>query len=163
MAFRGVRNLRLAVTQLEGTGNRSIVTSTIPKKKPMTSGVDAHAVHPPPGLKQAIMKAELAPVWIIFGMVGVAVTIAMHTGYQQLRRSPAVHLNKKKRESLQEVDNPDGTIACADKFINNSFLRKVAHIQDHHTTLDDPVHPNPFTRPRNAETLKSVGINPRRN
>ena len=91
------------------------------------------------------LKAELAPVYIVCGMVCVALTVGSHTAYQQLARSPTVHVNKKSRESVPEVDDPDRTINSADKFINGSFLRKVSHIQDNKATLHDPVRPNPFT------------------
>lgn len=92
------------------------------------------------------LKAELAPVYIVCGMVGVALTIATHTAYQQLARSPNVHVSKKRRESFPEAYDPDRTINSADKFINGSFLRKMAHVQDTKPTVHDPVHPNPFTR-----------------
>ncbi|MCH83976.1 hypothetical protein A2U01_0004806 [Trifolium medium] len=104
------------------------------------------------------LKAELAPVYIVCGMVGVAVVLASHSAFQQLARSPSVHVNKKRRESYPEAYDPDRSINSADKFINGSFLRKMAHIQDSNPTVHDPVHPNPFTRPRSAETLKSVGV-----
>lgn len=47
---------------------------------------------------------------------------------------------------MPEVDDPDAVISSADKFVNKSFLRKVAYIQDTNSTLPDPVRPNPFTR-----------------
>nr|KYP52735.1 hypothetical protein KK1_025479 [Cajanus cajan] len=106
------------------------------------------------------LKAELAPVYIVCGMVGVAVAIGSHTAFQQLARSPTVHINKKRRESMPEVSDPDRTINSASKFIDGSFLRKMSQIQETNPTLHDPVHPNPFTRPRTAETLKTVGIEP---
>lgn len=78
-------------------------------------------------------------------MVGVAMALGAHTALQQLARSPSVHVNKKKRESVPEVYQPDQTIDNADRFINHSMLRKVAHIQDNKKTLSDPAHPNPFS------------------
>lgn len=92
------------------------------------------------------MKAELTPVYIVCGLVGVAVICGSHTAFQQLARSPTVHVHKKRRESLPEVFDPDRTINSADKFINGSFFRKITHIQDSNPTVHDPVHPNPFTR-----------------
>ncbi|XP_038906484.1 uncharacterized protein LOC120092464 [Benincasa hispida] len=108
------------------------------------------------------MKGEYAPIYIVVGMVAVAVSIGTHTAKQQLLHSPVVNFSKKKRESIPEVDDPDTIINSANKFINKSFLRKVAHIQEDTKTLPDPVHPNPFTRPRNAETLKTAGVDPTR-
>ncbi|XP_008459927.1 uncharacterized protein LOC103498899 [Cucumis melo] len=108
------------------------------------------------------MKGEYAPIYIVMGMVAVVVSIATHTAKQQLLHSPMVNCSKKKRESIPEVEDPDTVITSADKFINKSFLRKVAHIQDDTKTLPDPVHLDPFTRPRNAETLKTAGVDPTR-
>ncbi|KAL5098640.1 hypothetical protein RYX36_002967 [Vicia faba] len=155
------KNLRSMVTRLGGAGTRSFTTSTIPKMKPMSTTIDSthnsHSIS-----RSSTLKAELTPVYIVCGMVGVAVMFASHTAYQQLARSPTVHVNKKRRESLPEVYDPDRTIDSADKFINGSFFRKITHIQDSNPTVHDPVHPNPFTRARTAETLKSVGIEPSR-
>ncbi|KAF7806885.1 NADH-ubiquinone reductase complex 1 MLRQ subunit [Senna tora] len=95
-------------------------------------------------------------------MVSVALALGAHTAFQQIARSPSVHVNKRRRETMPEVEEPDRTVDCADKFINRSMLRKVAHIQDNKTTLSDPVHPDPFTRPRTVESLKTVGIEPGR-
>ncbi|CAL0314564.1 unnamed protein product [Lupinus luteus] len=92
----------------------------------------------------------------------VAVTIGAHTAFQQLARSPAVHVNKKRRESIPELCEPDHTVNSSTKFIHGSFFRKLSHIQPNKATLDDPLHPNPFTHPRTVETLKSVGIDPRK-
>ncbi|XP_028771627.1 uncharacterized protein LOC114728837 [Neltuma alba] len=160
MAFR-MGSLRSMVGQLRG-GRRSITASTAPKMKPAT--LDAENAHHANahGLSSHSKTGEWAPVQIVFGMVSVAVILAAHTAFQQLVRSPSVHVNKKKRESMPEVDEPDETVDSADKFINRSMLRKVAHIQDNKNTLSDPVHPNPFTHPRTAETLKTAGVEPGR-
>ncbi|CAK8539179.1 unnamed protein product [Lathyrus sativus] len=161
MAFKATKNLRFMVTQLGGAGTRSFTTFTTPKMKPMSTTLDAaHNTHSTSRLGS--LKAELTPVYIVCGMVGVAVIFASHTAYQQLARSPTVHVNKKRRESLPEVFDPDRTINSADKFINGNFFRKITHIQDSKPTVHDPVHPNPFTRARTAETLKSVGVEPGR-
>lgn len=83
---------------------------------------------------------------IVLGMTGTAVMLAGHTAFQQLARAPSVHVNKRRRETMPEVEEPDRTIECADKFINRSMLRKVAHIQQTNPTITDTVHPNPFTQ-----------------
>ena len=93
-----------------------------------------------------LKKAEYAPIAIVGGMVAVALAIATHTAKQQLLHSPTVHVNKKKRETMPEVENPHQTLASASKFIDKSFLRNIAHIQENKTTLHDPTRPNPFTR-----------------
>ncbi|KAK7405920.1 hypothetical protein VNO78_07532 [Psophocarpus tetragonolobus] len=142
-----------------GGVRRSFSTSTTPKLKPMSPAIDAacHNAH-----SASCVKAEFAPIYIVCGMVGVAVAIGTHTAYQQLARSPTVHINKKRRETMTEVSDPDRTINSASKFINGSFLRKLSHIQENNPMLHDPAHPNPFTRPRNAGTLKTMGIEPSR-
>ncbi|XP_027362547.1 uncharacterized protein LOC113870147 [Abrus precatorius] len=153
------KNWRSMLTQLGG-GTRSFATPTTPKLKPMSPTVDA--AHHASTSSMSTLKAEFAPVYIVCGMVVVALTIGSHTAYQQLARSPSVHVNKKRRESMPEVYDPDRTIKSATKFIDGSFLRKMSYIQENKATLNDPVHPNPFTHPRTAETLKSVGIESRR-
>lgn len=74
----------------------------------------------------------------------VAVSIGVHTAKQHLVYSPAVRVNKKRRETVPEVDDPDHVIGGSEKFIDNSFLRRVAHIQDNdHHNLSEP---NAYTR-----------------
>ncbi|KAI4367124.1 hypothetical protein MLD38_022895 [Melastoma candidum] len=108
-------------------------------------------------------RAEFAPIYIVLGMVGVAVMMATHTAKQQLMHSPSVQVSKQRREMVHEVDNPEHSLNAADKFLNKSFLRKVAHIQEDKRTLPDPVRANPYTRARDAETLKSAGVRGGRN
>ncbi|GAB2234476.1 hypothetical protein Droror1_Dr00003730 [Drosera rotundifolia] len=105
-----------------------------------------------------VMKADMAPIYIVFGMVTVAVMIAVHTAKQQLVHSPSVHLSKKKRGSISEVDEPSDAIESADKFVSKSFLRKIGHIQDESKqTLPNINRRNIFTSPRHGETLESIG------
>ncbi len=92
------------------------------------------------------MRGEFAPIFVVLGMLMVAMTIGAHTAKQHLMHSPGVRVSKKKRESFPEVEDPDNVISSADKFVNKSFLRKVAHIQDHKRVIPDPTRPNPFTR-----------------
>ncbi|KAK7308041.1 hypothetical protein VNO77_41632 [Canavalia gladiata] len=158
MAFRAAKNWQWTLIELGG-GRRSFATATTPKLRPMSSAIDAtHDAH---SLSRMLRnpKAELAPVYIVCGMVVMALTIGTHTAFQQLARSPTVHINKKRRETMPEVYDPDRTMNCATKFIDGSFLRKISHIQENKATLQDPLHPNPFTHPRTAETLKTMGIN----
>ena len=92
------------------------------------------------------LKFELAPLYVMLGMVAVGVTIGIHTMKQQLMHSPTVRVNKKRRASLPEVEDPEVIINNSDKFLQKSFLRKVAHIQDSKPVLPDPTRPNPYTR-----------------
>ncbi|RDY12712.1 hypothetical protein CR513_02450, partial [Mucuna pruriens] len=142
-----------------GGGRRSFTSPTSPKLKPMAIDADGDSRS---RSRVSTLKAELAPVYIVGGMVCVALAIGSHTAFQQLARSPTVHVNKKRRESVPEVSDPDRTIDSASKFIDGSFFRKLSLVQENKATLHDPVHPNPFTRPRTAETLKTVGVEPSR-
>ena len=92
------------------------------------------------------LKFELAPLYVLFGMVGVGVTIGIHTMKQQLMHSPTVRVNKKRRVSVLEVEDPEVIINNSDKFVKKSFLRKVAQIQDRKPVLPDPTGANPYTR-----------------
>lgn len=91
-------------------------------------------------------RGEFVPVGVVFAMVLVAAMIGTHTAKQQLVHAPGVRVNKKKREMVPEVEDPDGVIRSADKFLNKSFLRKVAHIQEDTRTIPDPVRANPYTK-----------------
>lgn len=93
------------------------------------------------------LKAEYTPVYVVFGMVFVAVCIGAHTAKQQLLHAPSVQVNKRRREVVPEVDHPDDVVGCSDKFINKSFLRKVGHIQERDPAhIPSPRPANPFTR-----------------
>ncbi|RWW20542.1 hypothetical protein BHE74_00021478 [Ensete ventricosum] len=96
-------------------------------------------------------------------MVVAALAIGAHTAKQQLVHSPGVWVNKKKRESIPEVEMPDQVAGQAGRFVDKSFLRKVAHIQDSDAArfASDPARPDPFNTPRSTESLKSVGVDPR--
>ncbi|MED6182308.1 hypothetical protein PIB30_027418 [Stylosanthes scabra] len=104
------------------------------------------------------LKFDLIPIpmYCLGGVMALTLTFACHTGFQQLVRSPTVHVNKHRRETMPEVSDPDRTLNCAVKFFNGSFSRKVALIQYNKTTRLIP-----FTTPRReAETLKTVGVDP---
>ncbi|XP_010474589.1 PREDICTED: uncharacterized protein LOC104754143 [Camelina sativa] len=103
-----------------------------------------------------------APVAIIGGFVGLTVLMAGHSLKQQLVHAPAISTRKNRRAAVAEVDDPENCVSSADKFINKSWLRKVGQIQDKSKAiLSDPTRPNPYTMPRNAETLNSVGVAPK--
>ncbi|KAL6190699.1 hypothetical protein ACLB2K_037093 [Fragaria x ananassa] len=164
MASRLANYCRSVVTQLGE--NRSFATSSIPKMKPATVPISSLSDTEKKLLdklerRAVLMRGELAPIWILAGMLMAAVGMAGHSAKQQLVHAPAVNVRKSKRESVPEVEDPDAVVGSADKFINKSFLRKVAHSQDASKAVHDPSRPIPFTAPRKAETLKSVGVEPR--
>ncbi|KAM4081610.1 hypothetical protein ACJW30_11G105100 [Castanea mollissima] len=139
-------------------GNRSFATSTAPQFAPTVDAAhaDNSLISRLVGLFLLGLKFELAPLYVLLGIVGVGVTIGIHTMKQQLMHSPTVPVNKKRRVSVLEVEDPEAIINNSDKFVRHSFLRKVAHIQDHKPVLPDARRTNPYTRPRTAETLKTV-------
>ncbi|KAF5746362.1 NADH-ubiquinone reductase complex 1 MLRQ subunit [Tripterygium wilfordii] len=145
-------------------GTRSFASSTAPKMKHFTPSAAADAAtHAGHHYNKFAIIGEFAPVYVVLGMVVVALSIGGHTAKQQLVNSPSVHVSKKRRGSFPEAADPERSLAKADKFVNKSFLRKVGHIQERNPVLADTSRPDPFTRPRNAETLKSVGVEPGRN
>ncbi|KAL7197219.1 hypothetical protein ACSBR1_037103 [Camellia fascicularis] len=131
-----------------GTGGaRSFASSTTPKMKHFNPTADSvHSHHPPPKSRMAALKGDFVPIAVVFGLVAVALAIGVHTAKQQLFHSPAVQISKKRRESIQEVEDPDYVMVDSNKFLNKSFLRKVAHIQDHDPTRTNPTRPNIYTR-----------------
>ncbi|XP_028121645.1 uncharacterized protein LOC114318876 [Camellia sinensis] len=104
----------------------------------------------------AALKGDFVPIAVVFGLV-MALAIGVHTAKQQLFHSPAVQISKKKRESIMEVEDPDYIMVDSNKFLNKSFLGKVAHIQDHDPAQTNPSRPNIYTRPKEVESPKSVG------
>ncbi|KAK6930733.1 hypothetical protein RJ641_002526 [Dillenia turbinata] len=145
-------------------GNRWLATWTTPKTQAAAAG--AAAAHPNilhfrgSGGHSHSSHAH-APMYIALGSVLMSVSIGLHTAKQQLVHSPTVHISKKTRESVPEVEDPDRVMSSADKFVNKSLLRKVAHIQEP-SYAPSSFLPDPYTRPRRAETLKTVGVEPGR-
>ncbi|CAN1200186.1 hypothetical protein LINPERPRIM_LOCUS44197 [Linum perenne] len=76
------------------------------------------------------LTGEYAPVYIVMGFVSVAVGIGIHSLKQQLLHSPGVSLKKTRRGSMSEADDPNLATANAHNFLNKSFLRKIARLQD---------------------------------
>ncbi|XP_030469232.1 uncharacterized protein LOC115687722 isoform X2 [Syzygium oleosum] len=159
MAYRAAGYWRSMLSRAGASHHRSFATATKPKMFAATANA-AHANHHHE--RSLMMRGEYAPLGMVLAMVLVAMMMATHTAKQQLVHSPGVKVSKKKRETVPEVEDPDGVISSADKFLNKSFLRKVAHIQEDTRTIPDPVRANPYTKPREAETLKMAGVNPAR-
>lgn len=110
---------------------RSLASSTTPKLGASTTG-EVHQQTSKKGIsKQAI---DATPIAIIGVMVTIACSMGVHTIWQNMFYSPSVQVTKTKRECVPEVDLPDTVIKSADNFLNKSFLRKVAHIQDKELT-----------------------------
>ncbi|CAM0907187.1 unnamed protein product [Alopecurus aequalis] len=103
---------------------------------------------------------DYVPVYVALGMIGLAVTLGLHTARQQLAHAPNVRLDKRKRETVPEVADPDLALDDAERFVGSSVFRKVAHVQDDRSltaSVADPVTDHPV---RKAVTLKDVGVAP---
>ncbi|KAJ4720353.1 NADH-ubiquinone reductase complex 1 MLRQ subunit [Melia azedarach] len=140
MASRATGYWRSMLTRVGGS--RPFATSTR-LKMAQTTGNSAQASH---SYNKFSATGEFAPVYVVLGMLMIALSIGAHTAKQQIAHCPNVCVTKKKRGSISEVEEPDHVVTTADKFVNKSFLRKVAHIQDHNRTIPDPVRPDPFAR-----------------
>lgn len=106
-----------------------------------------------------ISKADMVPLYMIWGFVALAVTFAVHTGKQHVAHNPGVRFSKKRRGTMAEVTEPERVLGEADKFLNKSLLRRVAHLQDFDAVrsgTQDPTRADPFSTPKTAETPKGV-------
>jgi len=120
------------------------------------------AAHADGGAAKAKAKpvGDYVPVYVMLGMIGVSVTLGLHTARQQLAHAPNVRLDKRKRETVAEVADPDLALDDAERFVGSSVFRKVAHVQDDRSLtagVADPVADYPG---RKAVTLKDVGVDP---
>ncbi|XP_050376809.1 uncharacterized protein LOC126794193 [Argentina anserina] len=139
------------------SGLRGYATSTLPKTRaynPTANFAEQQSSKKPRG--------DFVPVYVAVGMITVSVALGLHTAKQQLFHNPNVFVKKQRREMLPEVVEPDRVVKDADEFVNKSFFRKVAHVQD----FDSPVASDPILgdvyahRPR-AVTLKDAGVDPK--
>lgn len=101
-------------------------------------------------------------MYVAVGLIMLSAGFGVHTVIQQLGRAPGVYVKKSRRETVPEVDDPDQQLEYADRLINKSFFRKIAHIQDSdHHNLPDSIREDIYARRPRAETLKSVGVDPK--
>ncbi|KAL5791616.1 hypothetical protein ACOSP7_000210 [Xanthoceras sorbifolium] len=163
MAFRSVGHLRSIVGRLRGRA--TYATSTTPKSKAYAPTADfGHYQDRQQHSKSRALKGDMVPVYVAIGMITLSVTLGLHTAKQQLFYSPGVRVKKKTRETLPEVVDPEKVVEEAEKFAKKSFFRKVAHVQefdhgDH--PVPDPIRKDAFAHNPKAETLKSVGVDPK--
>nr|CAD1839012.1 unnamed protein product [Ananas comosus var. bracteatus] len=151
MASKSVMNYcRSMVAANQSALTRSLTTATAAKMKPVAPptagdfGDDSHSAR-----FRAALKGEFMPVYVVLGMITAAALMGAHTAKQQLVHSPNVRVNKKRRETLPEVDDPDRITCQSDRFVRKSFLRKVAHLQDFDAVrsgISDPTRANPYNR-----------------
>eukprot|EP00252_Welwitschia_mirabilis_P010817 TRINITY_DN2437_c0_g1_i3.p1 TRINITY_DN2437_c0_g1~~TRINITY_DN2437_c0_g1_i3.p1 ORF type:complete len:135 (+),score=18.20 TRINITY_DN2437_c0_g1_i3:234-638(+) len=58
--------------------------------------------------------------------IGVSGGLGLFTAYRELLHSPGVMVNKKKRQEIPEVVEPDYVLHRSEEFVNKSIYRKLA-------------------------------------
>ncbi|KAD2806127.1 hypothetical protein E3N88_39504 [Mikania micrantha] len=158
MAFRATNLVKSMAIRTKGSFG--FASSTSPKMKAFSPAADHGYDHHDPKSKQ--LKGAYVPVYISLGLILMSVSFGAFTATHQLKRSPNVFVKKSKRETLPELVEPEKVAEESDEFINKSFFRKIAHVQqaDRQDVMADPIrgdvyamHPKPYT-----ESLKSVGV-----
>ncbi|XVF49482.1 hypothetical protein PTKIN_Ptkin04bG0016500 [Pterospermum kingtungense] len=161
MAFRSAGYLKQQLTN-QLRGKATYATSTPPKMKPYVPTADFGPAQDAKQLPKK-MKGNFVPVCVALGMIAFSTSLGLYTALHELKDSPQVRVNKKRREMLPEVEEPDRVLSEADKFLSHSIFRKIAHVQDKgdddHDDFGDHIHAHKPT-PK-AETLESVGVSPK--
>ncbi|KAI3426670.1 uncharacterized protein J3R85_009727 [Psidium guajava] len=164
MASRSKNLLQSLSSRLSQTAG--FTTSTTPKMR-------AHAV--PVGrseldqVKKRLKKGDLVPVCMAVGMIAFSTSLGLYTAIRELKDSPTVRVKKSMRETLPEVVEPEAVVEEAERFVNRSLFRKIAHLQEFDTgdsAIGLPGSPpgssedvsGGVRRARHVESLKSVGI-----
>ncbi|KAK6153854.1 hypothetical protein DH2020_013493 [Rehmannia glutinosa] len=146
-------------------GSSNFTTCASPKLKAYTPTAD-HLLHESPGgIKSKLPKGDLVPVCVALGMIALSTSFGVYTALHQLGRAPNVFVKKSRRETIPEVVEPERTVEQAERFVKQSFFRKVAHIQDsdRQEIMPNPIRGDVFTRPLHVETLKDIGVDPKPN
>jgi len=97
--------------------------------------------------KQVPPRGDYVPVYVALGLIALSVTLGLHTARQQLAHAPNVWVDKKKREAVPEVAAPELALGDAERFVDRSLFRKVAHVQDDRSLaagVADPVAEYPY-------------------
>ncbi|ESW31937.1 hypothetical protein PHAVU_002G280400 [Phaseolus vulgaris] len=161
MVFRPMRGNWLAALKNGVGGRAAYTTSTAPKMKAYAASADYGRANQQKGKSS---KQDFVAVYVAIGMITLSTGLGLHTAWQQLRNSPTVHVKKQRRETLPEVVEPDHVAEETEKFIKQSFFRKVAHVQDRiypdHHHIPNSAAKDTYTHTPRLETLKSVGVDP---
>ncbi|EEF51671.1 uncharacterized protein LOC8275470 [Ricinus communis] len=159
MAFRSTGYWKQMVNRLRG--NATYGTSTSPKMKAYAPAADdfGNVLREERSKSKMGQKGDYVPVYVALGLIALSTMLGLHTAKQQLLYSPSVRVKKKLRETIPEVVCPEKVVDEAHKFVAKSFLRKAAHIQEFDSALQSL--PDIYANPPRAETLKSIGIDPK--
>ncbi|KAF8021926.1 hypothetical protein BT93_G2154 [Corymbia citriodora subsp. variegata] len=161
MAFRSPSRLYSMLHLARGVNaDASYATATGPKLKAYTPSASADVGRA--GQRGGKPWGDYVPVCVASGMILLAVALGLHTVKQQIMHSPAVRVNKSRRETVPEVVEPERVVEESANFLTRSFFRKVAHVQDVNPgeAVPDPIRKDAFVHPAKAETLRSVGVDP---
>ncbi|KAM0984722.1 hypothetical protein ACFX2I_012010 [Malus domestica] len=142
MAFRSMNHWKQMSTALCG-----YATSTSLKMKPYSPTAGATKKPQQSNVKR-FMRGDFVPVYVVVGMITVSVGLGLHTTKQHLKHNPHVYVKNERKETLLEVVEPERVVAESDKFVKNSFFRKVAHVQefdDYNQAVQDPIRKDVFT------------------
>ncbi|CAN0890497.1 hypothetical protein LINGRAHAP2_LOCUS16464 [Linum grandiflorum] len=160
-AFRSTGLWRSAVNSLRGNKANTYATSTIPKMKPYTPAAD---VKDSTGSRWWPPRRDYVPIYVVLGFIAMSTTMGVYTLTHQIRHNPAVRVKKKERETMPEVVEPEKVEGQSKKFLDNSWFRKVAHVQEFKSGIHDLPDSNTgdvYAQPSRAESLKSVGVDPK--
>jgi len=140
-----------------GGGRATYATSTSPKLKAFAPTADfAHDG------SVAVKKGDFVPVYVAIGMITLSMGLGIYTATQHLVNDPTVRVNKKRRETIPEVVEPERVVNEAEKYVKKSCFRKVAHIKEfNHVIPEDTIRKDIYANRPRVETLQSVGIDPK--
>ncbi|KAF3334425.1 hypothetical protein FCM35_KLT21029 [Carex littledalei] len=114
-------------------------------------------------LEDLPQAGDYVPVYVALGLILFGTTLGLNTARLQLGYSPNVFVDKKKRSTVPEVAIPDWSLQEAERFLDKSMFRKVAHLQDFdaiRANIPDPTRNPTKASAKRAETLKDVGVEP---
>ncbi|XP_010452694.1 PREDICTED: uncharacterized protein LOC104734752 [Camelina sativa] len=157
MAVRSTGYLKSMVQRL-----RTYTAPTIPRSKAYSTAAIEYGGQRT-STTTAATKADFTPVYVSIGLISLSVTFGVYTAYLHLHENPGVRVNKKIRETVPEIEDPDRVLNEADRFANRSWFRKIAHVQefDKQDVISDPIRKDQFAHKPRALTLKDVGVDPK--
>ncbi|CAA0827533.1 Unknown protein [Striga hermonthica] len=141
-------------------GSSKFTTLGAPKMSAYAPTAD-HSLASAEGFKtKSKMRGEFMAVYVLLGFIALQMGFGVFTVFHQMARAPNVALKKSRRETIPEVVEPERVAEDGEKFIKQSFFRKIAHIQDfdRQEIMDDPIRGDVFARPVRVESLKDVGV-----
>ncbi|GBG68933.1 hypothetical protein CBR_g3632 [Chara braunii] len=104
-----------------------------------------------------LFAGELAPIFPMFAMVGMAIGLGIYTVFHVTRKSPQVIVSKEKRHSLPEIVEPKETEALAAQYQEDSVFRGVAKAESWRQ-LVEKLFGRPGDLPGDAKEAMSKGV-----